>query len=106
MVDRLRESGAFAFDTETTGLDPRQVDLCGVSFVCTEGEVWYVPVLSPEPGSHLDRDSALALIGPLLEDEGILKVAQNLKFDMNIMRQAGVVVQGPCFDTMIALFCW
>jgi len=104
VVDQLRESGAFAFDTETTGLDPRQVDLCGISLACTAGEAWYVPVLSPETGSHLDRDSALALLGPLLEDEHILKVAQNLKFDMNIMRQAGVTVQGPCFDTMIASF--
>ncbi len=104
VVDQLREAGAFAFDTETTGLDPRQAALCGLSLACRKGEAWYIPVLSPEPGSHLDRESVLSLVGPLLEDETILKVAQNLKFDMNIMREAGVEVRGPCFDTMIASF--
>ena len=104
VAGELRSAGAFAFDTETTGLDPMQADLCGISLACRSGEAWYVPIRSPEPDTHLDESTVLGVIGPLLEDIDLLKIAHNLKFDMNVMRRAGVRVQGRCFDTMIASF--
>jgi len=104
MVDRLREAGAFAFDTETTGLDPMQAQLCGLSFACGTAEAWYVPVRSPNGVDHLGEDVVLEQLRPVLEDDSLCKVAHNLKFDLNIMRRAGISVEGPFFDTMIASF--
>ncbi len=104
MVDRLREAGAFAFDTETTGLDPMQAQLCGLSFACGAAEAWYVPVRSPNGVDHLGEDVVLEQLRPVLEDDSLCKVAHNLKFDLNIMRRAGISVEGPFFDTMIASF--
>ena len=104
MVDRLREAGAFAFDTETTGLDPMQAQLCGLSFAYGAAEAWYVPVRSPNGVDHLGEDVVLEQLRPVLEDDSLCKVAHNLKFDLNIMRRAGISVEGPFFDTMIASF--
>ncbi len=104
MVDRLGEAGAFAFDTETTGLDPMQAELCGLSFACGAAEAWYVPVRSPNGDDHLGEDVVLEQLRPVLEDDSLCKVAHNLKFDLNIMRRAGISVEGPFFDTMIASF--
>ena len=104
LANRLREAGRFAFDTETTGLDPMQAELCGLSFACGPGEGWYVPVRSPDPGGHLDPATVLDRLRPLFQDESLTKVAHNLKFDLNIMRRAGLPVIGPFFDTMIASF--
>ena len=101
---KLRAAGTFAFDTETTGLNPLQAELCGISVACQKGEAWYVPVRSPDPSAHLDTETVLGVLGPLLEDESLVKVAHNLKFDMNVMRHAGVRVRGRCIDTMIASF--
>lgn len=104
VVERLRAADAFAFDTETTGLNPMQADLCGISLACAKGEAWYVPVRSPEPASHLDAAEALEILSPILCDDAQLKIAHNLKFDMSVMRHAGVEIAGPFFDTMIASF--
>ncbi|MDG2201549.1 MAG: DNA polymerase I [Phycisphaerales bacterium] len=104
LVQRLRSAGVFTFDTETTGLDPMQADLCGISLACGSGEGWYVPMRSPEATSHLDPAVVLELLSPLLTDDSLVKVAHNLKYDMNVLRHAGVSVQGPFFDTMIASF--
>ncbi|MDG1899148.1 MAG: DNA polymerase, partial [Phycisphaerales bacterium] len=104
VVERLRQAGAFAFDTETTGLDPMQAELCGISLACAQGEAWYVPVRSPEPASHLDAAEVIEILSPVLCDDSLLKIAHNLKFDMNVMRHAGVGLSGPFFDTMIASF--
>ena len=104
VAGELRSAGAFAFDTETTGLDPMQADLCGISLACGAGEAWYVPIRSPEPDTHLDESTVLGVICPLLADESLEDRAQS-QVRLNIMRRAGVAMQGPFFDTMIAPSC-
>ncbi|MDR0832653.1 MAG: DNA polymerase I [Candidatus Symbiothrix sp.] len=87
-----------AFDTETTGLDPLIAELVGMSFALESGEAYFIPA-SPK------RDEAqktVDLVRGVLEDSTILKIGQNLKYDINVMRKYGVRVDGPMFDTMLA----
>lgn len=86
------------FDSETTGLDTERDELVGLSFCWKQGEAWYVPV----PSSRDKAGELLLLFKPILEDGSILKIGQNLKFDMLMLRRYGIDVQGPFFDTMVA----
>ncbi len=100
----LRAAELVAVDTETTGLRPMECDLCGVSLSGGAGSGVYVPVRSPEPGSHLSEDDALALLRPFLEDASVKKVGHNLKFDLLVLRRAGVELAGVVADTMITSY--
>ncbi len=98
LIAQLSKSKAFAFDTETTNVDPHLAELVGMSFALKAHEAWYVPV--PE-----NRDQAQELVDafkPVLENEAILKIGQNLKYDAEIMHWYGVKVKGYWFDTMLA----
>jgi DNA polymerase-1 len=108
LIARLREAPGFALDTETTGLNAIDARLCGLSFCVREGEAFYVPVLSPETGTHLDAATVLAGLKPLLEDPSRAKFGHNLKFDMLALRAAGVRLAGlsapgSC-DSMVASY--
>lgn len=119
----LKEAGTFAFDLETTSLDPRLAEIVGLSFSWRDHEACYIPVghLLPSPlseGALFDTpDRAVRAPGqltfeqvrlclqPLLEDSTIRKVGQNIKFDMQVLAMNGVEVQGVYFDTMLASYC-
>ncbi len=95
--DQLLKQESFSFDTETTGLDPHNVEIVGMSFSIKEGEAYYVPV--PE-----DQKEALAIcqiFKSSLENTTSLKVGQNIKYDMNVMRWYDVNINGVIFDTMV-----
>jgi DNA polymerase-1 len=113
-IARAGEIGVVAFDTETTSLDPMQAELCGFSLSVAPNEACYVPLIHKqggeaggtglfaaglEPDQIAERD-ALKLLKPLLEDRGVLKIAQNLKFDLQIFAVRGINVT-PCDDTML-----
>lgn len=100
---RLEKCEGFAFDTETTSLDAQQAELVGVSFAIDVGEAAYVPVSHSYMGApeQLDRDWVLAKLKPLLENSSIPKIGQNLKYDMNVLRNYDIAVQGVVFDTML-----
>ena len=88
----------YCFDTETTGLDTQIAELVGISFSWKKGEAYYVPF--PE-----DQEEAKALAQRfklVLEDENILKIGQNLKYDILILKNYGIQVKGKIFDTMVA----
>jgi len=106
MIAALEASERFAFDTETTGLDPLRADLVGLSFSVTPGEAWYVPVSHRYLGvpEQLPLDKVLAAVGPLLGSDEHLKVGQNLKYDILVMGRVGVAVTEPLFDTMLASY--
>jgi DNA polymerase-1 len=106
MVAALKKSEHFAFDTETTGLDPLRADLVGLSFAVTPGEAWYLPVSHRYLGvpEQLPLDKVLAAVGPLLGSADHLKIGQNLKYDILVMGRAGVAVTEPLFDTMLASY--
>jgi len=109
VVAALREADVFAVDTETTGLNPRRANLCGISLAVRPGEAWYIPIRSPEsvdgsPATHLDEPTVLGTLRPMLEDPRRPKCGHNLKFDMLMLRAAGVELRGIEFDSMVASY--
>jgi len=108
LVRALEGAPEFAVDTETTSLRPMEADLCGLSFAVEPGAGWYVPVRSPEPGAHLDEKTILDALRPLLGDESKPKIGHNLKYDLLVLRRAGVELRGldraPSCDTMVASY--
>jgi len=98
LAKKLRSSHEFCFDTETTGVDPLEAELVGLSFSVKKGEAFYIPV----PADESKVKSILELIREPLEDVLIKKIGQNIKYDILILKRYQVNVRGPLFDTMIA----
>lgn len=110
-INQIYEAGYIAFDTETTSLDEMQAELVGISLSLTAGKAAYIPL-----GHHsiadglfgggqliegqLEASKVLALLKPVLEDDSILKIGQNIKYDMKIMARYGITL-GPIDDTML-----
>ena len=94
----LCKQKSVAFDTETTGIDPLASDIVGISFSYKEGEAFYVALSANKE----EATEQLSLLKPFLEDESIQKVGQNIKYDILMVRNYNIHVQGPLFDTMIA----
>jgi DNA polymerase I len=111
-VSRARERGLVAIDTETNSLDPMQAALCGFSLAVAPNEACYVPIGHRKGGANgglfpgeivpdqIDEADALAAVKPLLEDPGVLKIGQNVKFDLQIFSLRGIEL-GPYDDTML-----
>ena len=104
VVDRAREAGVVAIDTETDSLGPRTAKLAGVSIAVEEGAGVYVPLRSPSPEVHLDLDAARPALERLLGDPSIGKVGHNLKFDLVVLRSHGFEVRGVQGDSMVASY--
>ncbi len=100
---RLRAQPEFAVDTETTSTSSIDCELVGISFAWEVGRGYFLPVRSVF-GDVLALKQVQALIGPILADDTKRKVGQHLKYDLNVLRNAGLPVAGPLFDTMIAAF--
>ena len=88
----------FSLDTETTGTDPITAELVGMSFSFAKNQAFYVPV----PADRQEAEKIVKEFKELLENPKTLKVGQNIKYDMTVLSNYGVEVQGPMFDTMIA----
>ncbi|MCC6125022.1 MAG: DNA polymerase I [Pirellulales bacterium] len=99
---QLREQKSFSFDTETTDIRPRFAELVGLSFAWNDREAWYLPVRGPAGEPHLDLHQTLAELRPILENPATEKIGQNLKYDILVLRTAGVELRGAAFDSMIA----
>jgi DNA polymerase-1 len=102
-LEKLQHAALFAFDTETTSLDYMEAELVGVSFAVAPGEAAYVPVAHDYPGApdQLSRDDVLRKLKPLLEDDSVKKVGQNLKYDMSVLAQYDIELRGIEYDTML-----
>ncbi len=102
-VDMLTIVGLFAVDTETTSLDPQQANLVGLSFCALPGEAAYLPLKHSYAGvpQQIDFDLAIAKLKPLLEDEAIKKIGQNIKYDKIVLAHHGIALNGIEYDTML-----
>lgn len=98
LCDILLSVKEFAFDTETTGTDAYDTNLVGFSFSTEHGKAWYIPVSE----KYEDAKAMVQIFKKPLESSKIIKIGQNLKFDIAVLRWYDVRVSGPMFDTMIA----
>ncbi|MBL7110918.1 MAG: DNA polymerase I [Bacteroidales bacterium] len=98
LVEKLKNAGAFCFDTETTDINPLKAELVGIAFSIKSAEAYYVPV-------DENRDKAMEQLKPLVpifEDKAIGKIGQNIKYDIQVLKNYNIGVKGQIFDTMIA----
>ena len=101
LVETLASQEIISLDTETDDLG-REAGLCGLSFAWKPKHGVYVPIRSPEQEQHLDAETVLAQLKPILENPELPKCGHNLKFDTGILIRNGVKLQGVVFDTLLA----
>lgn len=98
LIELLNQQKSFCFDTETTGLDPRDARPIGLAFSVRPGEAYYVVLPEePEPAAAVLKE-----FEPVLANDAIGKVGHNLKYDLTLLKWHGIDVQGETFDTMLA----
>ncbi len=102
-LEALRRAGLFAFDTETTSLDYMDAEIVGLSFAMEPGRAAYLPVAHDylEAPPQLDREAVFARLQPLLEDASVGKLGHNLKYDMSVLANHGIALNGVRHDTML-----
>ena len=98
LCDYFLTKEILSLDTETTSLSPIDAELVGLSFSVKENEAFYVPV----PADQDEARKIVDLLRPVYENEKILKVGQNLKYDYEVLMKYGVRLAGKMFDTMLA----
>ena len=98
LCDFFRTKEILSLDTETTSTQPINAELVGLSFSVEEHKAFYVPV----PANREEAVKIVNLFKPAYEDPKILKVGQNLKYDLEVLRKYNICLQGPMWDTMIA----
>lgn len=105
-LEQAAKTGRLAVDTETTSIDAMRADLVGFSLSYKSGQAVYVPVGHnlPEGGRQADRAMALKTLAPYLADPKLEKIAQNLKYDLTVLKRAGLELAGTAFDTMVASY--
>lgn len=102
-IQRLKTATVFAFDTETTSLNYMEAKIVGVSFAIEAGEAAYVPFAHDYEGmpTQLAKEFVLAELKPILENPHIKKIGQNIKYDMEVLANHAIALQGVAFDTML-----
>jgi len=104
-VGELKKQKLFAVDTETTSVNAMRADLVGMSFSWKSHEGFYLPVKAPLGAKHLKVEAVRRQLAPILADEEVKKIGQNIKYDLLILRNAQMPVKGVYFDTMVASYC-
>jgi DNA polymerase I len=102
-ADTLRALGKFAVDTETTSEQPVRAELVGISLCAEVGKACYIPV-GHISGFQLPKSDVLKVLQPLLENDALEKIGQNLKYDMIVFKNEGIQIQGVACDTMLASY--
>ncbi|MEI9696973.1 DNA polymerase I [Moellerella wisconsensis] len=102
-LEKLRTAKMFAFDTETNSLDTHEAQLVGMSFAIEPGHAAYLPLAHDylDAPHQLPLDDVLAAMKPILENENIIKIGQNLKYDRGVLENYAIELKGIGFDTML-----
>jgi DNA polymerase-1 len=103
-IRELKGKSEFVLDTETTSEQPMEAKLVGISFCWKEGEAYYVALRSMPDAQGIDLETAIKELKPILEDENIKKIGQNIKYDKLVLLNYGIEVKGIAYDTMIASY--
>ena len=98
LYDFLRTNEILVLDTETTSTNPIDAELVGLSFAVKENEAFYVAI----PSNRQEAEKYVNIFKPLYENPKILKIGQNIKYDLEVLRNYGVELKGALWDTMIA----
>lgn len=98
LVENLLKQKAVCFDTETTSLNELEAELIGMSFCYKKGLAYYVPISNNQE----EAQKTIELFRPFLEDQNVLKIAHNLKYDYKVLKNYNIEVEGKLFDTMVA----
>ncbi|HOX38320.1 MAG TPA: DNA polymerase I [Candidatus Brocadiia bacterium] len=101
-LGELREQNIFAVDLETTSRFPAEAEIVGWSFCWGSPKAFYIPVRSRTVAPTLNPAATAEALRPILEDPARKKIGQNIKYDMIVMKGAGIELAGVAFDTMIA----
>ncbi|VEN75417.1 DNA polymerase I [Candidatus Desulfarcum epimagneticum] len=106
LTGRLSACDLFAMDTETTSKDPMRAEIVGFSFAMEPDEAFYIPCGHDYEGApaQLSLEDVLKTLKPVLEDPGIKKIGQNIKYDWMVLARRGVEPAGVFFDTMLASY--
>ena len=114
LVSKLRQAGAFALVTETTGGPPMWAGLVGLAVCFDETTAYYIPLAHTDPNAgglfpgllsgQIPQDKALELLRPVLEEEGLKKYGHNIKRDIIALKRAGVTLRGASFDSMVGSY--
>ena len=104
LVEQLQRQTVLSIDLETTDIRPRWAEIVGLAMTWKEDEAWYVPLRGPAGECCLDPQPTLDALRPVLENPAIGKIGQNLKYDMIVLRSAGVRLAGVIFDSMVASY--
>ncbi len=103
-ITKLKQQALISVDTETTNILPRNAEIVGYAIAFQSGEGYYLPVRGPEGDQVLDPQLVANRLRPILEDPNIAKIGQNLKYDIVVLRSAGIKLAGVVFDTMVASY--
>ena len=98
LVENLLKQKAVCFDTETTSLNELEAELIGMSFCYKKGLAYYVPMSNNQE----EAQKTVELFRPFFEDQNVLKIAHNLKYDYKVLKNYNIEVEGKLFDTMVA----
>lgn len=100
LIAELLQQKELCFDTETTGLDTHSAELVGLSFSFKSKEAYYIPV----PENQSNAQLIINEFKPVFENENIILIGQNIKYDLSVLRKYNVQLKGKLFDTMVAHF--
>lgn len=98
LAAQLSTRTSFCFDTESTGLDANLADIVGLSFSFEKGKAYYIPT----PADRQQAQEVINIFKPILENDQIEKIGQNIKYDILLLARYQIAVKGPIFDTMLA----
>lgn len=102
IAKRITETGAYAFDVETTSIDPLTAELVGLALAASPTESWYIPVAHGEGSVSPERIAKV--LDPIVQDSGIKAYAHHAKYDKHVLHRNGIEVRNLNFDTMIAAY--
>jgi DNA polymerase-1 len=98
LIQYLNNQDEFCFDSETTSVDAVDAEIVGLSFAYYAGEAFYVPI----PSDQIEAQSIMNEFKEVFENESITKIGQNIKYDLMVLKNYGIVLKGRMFDTMLA----